>query len=176
MFKIETAATLAIGFLILGFLSGCAATPSDNIRKALVQAGLRDVSVTADRNKGVVTLGGHVAADADKARAAQIAQSLAADQVIANQVAVLPAGDQGSTKTIYADLDKGIDNNLDAALISGGFKAGIRHSVKTGVVTLTGRVDSEGQRTQVETIAKAVPNTVQVVNEIQTSHEKATSN
>jgi osmotically-inducible protein OsmY len=172
MFRIGTAATL----LALGFLVGCAANPSENIHKALVQAGLKDVSVTADSNKGVVTLSGHVAADADKARAAQIAQSLVPGQVVANEVAVLPANDAGPTKTVYADLDKGIDNNLDAALISGGFKSGIRHSVKTGVVTLTGTVDSEAQRTQVETIAKAVPNTLQVVNEIHTSNEKATSN
>jgi osmotically-inducible protein OsmY len=172
MFRIGTAvAALAIGFLV-----GCSATPTDNIHKALVQAGLKDVTVTADRTKGVVTLGGHVAADADKARAAQIAQSLVPDQVVANEVAVLPATDAGATKTVYADLDKGIDNNLDAALISAGFKSGIGHSVKTGVVTLTGSVDSESQRTQVETIAKAVPNTLQVVNEIQTKHEKATSN
>lgn len=172
MFRIGTAATL----LAVGFLVGCAATPSDNIHKSLAQAGLKDVSVSEDRNKGVITLGGHVAADADKARAAQIAQPLAANEVIANEIAVLPASDAGPTKAVYTDLDKGIESNLDAALISGGFKSGIHHSVKTGVVTLTGKVDTESQRTQVETIAKAVPNTVQVVNEIQTTHEKATSN
>jgi osmotically-inducible protein OsmY len=172
MHRIGTASTL----LAVVFFAGCAATPADSIHNALIQAGLKDVSVAADRGKGVITLGGHVSADADKARAAQIAQSLATDQVIANEVAVLPAANAGPTRTVYADLDKGIDNNLDAALISGGFKAGIRHSVKTGVVTLTGNVDSEAQRTQAEAIAKAVPNTVQVVNEIQTSHEKATSN
>jgi osmotically-inducible protein OsmY len=42
-------------------------------------------------------------------------------------------------------------------------------------VTLTGTVDTEAQRSQVEAIAKGVPNTLQVVNEIQTRHEKATS-
>ena len=165
----------ATALVAMGLLAGCASTPQDNIPKALVQAGLKDVSVSADRTKGVVTLSGHVAADADKARAAQIAQSIATDQVIANEVAVLPAKDPGSTKTVYADLDKGIDNNLDAALISGGFKTGIHHSVTTGVVTLTGTVDTEAQRSQVEAIAKGVPNTLQVVNEIQTRHEKATS-
>jgi osmotically-inducible protein OsmY len=164
----------------MGLLAGCATTEktpavADNIHKSLEQAGLKDVSVTQDRDKGVVTLGGHVASDADKANADQIARSFGAGQVVANQVAVLPAGDAGPTRTVYADLDKGIDSNLDAALISGGYKTGIGHSVKNGVVTLTGTVDTGSQRTQLETIAQGVPNTQQVVNEIQTRHQKATS-
>ena len=172
-FKISTGSAL----LAIGLLAGCSTTQktaavSDNIRKSLVQAGLKDVSVTQDRDKGVVTLGGHVATDADKANANQIAQSLAANQVVANQVAVLPVSDSGPAKTVYADLDKGIDSNLDAALISGGYKTGIGHSAKNGVVTLTGTIDNASQRTQLETIAQGVPNTQQVVNEIQTRHQR----
>jgi osmotically-inducible protein OsmY len=176
MFRIAT----TTAFVAIGVLAGCSTVPkaapvADNIRKSLEQAGLKEVSVTQDRDKGVVTLGGHVAADTDKARANQIAQSLATDQVVANQVAVLPASDSGPAKTVYADLDKGIDNNLDAALISSGYKTGIGHSVKNGVVTLTGTVDAAKQRTQIDAIAQHVPNTQQVVNEIQTRHQKATS-
>jgi len=85
-----------------------------------------------------------------------------------NEVAALPSSDAGPTKTIYLDLDKGISDNLDAALISAGYPKGISHSVKNGVVTLTGTVDSENDRTKVETVARGVPNTRQVVNEIQT--------
>ena len=73
------------------------------------------------------------------------------------------------------DLDEGIDKNLDAALISNGYKTGISHKVKNEVVTLTGTVDTERQRAQLDTIAKSIPNTQQVVNEIQTRHQKATS-
>ena len=40
---------------------------SDSIRKSLDQAGLKDVSVTQDRDKGVVTLGGNVASEDAKA-------------------------------------------------------------------------------------------------------------
>jgi hypothetical protein len=59
-------------------LTGCSETSTkspdlvDGIRKLLDQARLTDVSVSQDRDKGVVTLGGHVAADADKAQAAGI--------------------------------------------------------------------------------------------------------
>ncbi len=176
MFRI--AATTAL--LAAGLLAGCSTTAkapavADNVRKSLEVAGLKDVSVTQDRDKGVITLGGHVPTDADKGTANQIAQSLAAGQVVANQLAVLPANDSGAAKTVNADLDKGIENNLDAALISGGYQKGIHHSVKNGVVTLTGTVDTASQRAQLETLAHGVPNTLQVVDEIQTLHQKATS-
>jgi hyperosmotically inducible protein len=166
--------------LALGLMSACSTAPQaepvvDNIRKSLDQAGLKDVSVSQDRDKGVVTLSGHVASDAEKNHASQIAESFATAQVVANEVDVLPAGDPGDAKTINADIDKAVDNNLDAALISGGFRTGIRHSVKNGVVTLTGTVDTENERAQIEGLAKGVPHTQQVVNEIQTRHQKATS-
>jgi len=165
--------------LAIGLTTGCSRTQSpavaDNVRKELKQAGLNDVTVSQDRDKGVVTLSGHVNADADKAKAAQIAQSAAGSQVVANEVAVLPPKDNGPTKTVYSDLDNGIEHNLDAALVSAGFKSGIRHSVKNGVITLKGTVDNENQRAQVEKIAQGVPNTQQVVNELQAKHEKATT-
>jgi hyperosmotically inducible periplasmic protein len=166
--------------LAVGLLSACSTIPktpavTGSIRKSLDQAGLKQVSVTQDREKGVVTIGGQVATDADKASAAQIAQSLAANQVVANEVAVLPLKDAGPIKTVNTDLDQGIDKNLSAALILGGFQSGIGHSVKNQVVTLTGTVDTENQRAQLGTIAQGVPNTKQVVNEIQTRHQRATS-
>jgi osmotically-inducible protein OsmY len=176
MFRIAAATTL----FAIGLLAGCSTTQqtpavADAIRKSLDQAGLKEVSVTQDRDKGVVTLGGHVATDADKANANQIAQSMATDQVVANEVAILPPSGAGPTRAMNADLDEGIDKNLDAALISNGYRTGIHHSVKSEVVTLTGTVDTESQRQQLETIAQGVPNAQQVVNEIQTRHQKATS-
>ena len=159
---------------------GCSTAPksppvADNIRKSLNQAGLKDVSVSQDRDKGVVTLGGNVQTDADKANAANIAKSLAGSDVVANEISILPAKDDGASKTMYADLDKGIGNNLDAALVSAGYKHGITHKVKEGVVTLNGTVDNENQRAQIEDAARKVPNVQQVVNEIQTRHQRATS-
>ena len=53
-------------------LAGCSATStktadvSGSIRTSLDQAGFKDVSSSQDRDKGVVTLGGHVAAEGDK--------------------------------------------------------------------------------------------------------------
>jgi osmotically-inducible protein OsmY len=51
----------------------------------------------------------------------------------------------------------------------------VKHDVKNGVVTLTGEVSSQSERAQVETVAAAVPNVLQVVNELQVKNQKATS-
>src|SRR3979409_1142290 len=79
--------------LAIGALVGCSDTMkspdvADNVHKAITQAGLQNVTVSQDRVKGVVTLNGHVATAADKARADQIAQSQAQGQVVANQIEV----------------------------------------------------------------------------------------
>jgi len=148
---------------------------ADGIRKALNQAGLKDVSVSQDRDKGVVTLSGNVAADSDKAQAESIAKSIASGQVVADQIAVLPPGGESDAKTVNSDLDKGIDKNLDAALVQNKIQNGVRYSVKRGVVTLTGEVNSQSKRAQVEKVAAGVPNVQQVVNELQVKDQKASS-
>jgi osmotically-inducible protein OsmY len=122
-----------------------------------------------------VTLGGHVAADADKAHADSIAQSIAAGQVVADQIAVTPAGGESAEKAVNSDLDTGIEKNLDAALIQYGLHKNVQYDVKNGVVTLTGEVNSQAARAQAEQIATGIPNVQQVVNELQTKNQKATS-
>ncbi|HXM23994.1 MAG TPA: BON domain-containing protein [Terriglobales bacterium] len=167
--------------LAIGTLVSCSGTTakspdvSDSIRKALDQAGLKNVSVTQDRDKGVVTLGGNVAADGDKLQAESIAKSIATGQVVADQIAVIPPGVERDAKTVNADLDQGIEKNLDAALIQNKLLKGVRYEVKSGVVTLTGEVNSQSKRAQVEQVASAVPNVRQVVNELQVKDQKATS-
>ena len=175
---------LCITLLILlavGSLVGCSRTSmrspdvSDSIRKSLDQAGLKAVSVTQDRDKGVVTLGGNVAADMDKTQAGSIAESIATGQVVANQIVVVPPGAESEAKAVNSDLDAGIEKNLDAALIQNKFHEGVKYEVKTGVVTLTGEVRSQSKRAQVEKVASTVPNVLQVVNELQVKDQKASS-
>jgi len=173
------AASLAL--LAAGILVGCSQTSlkspdvSAGIRASLDQAGLKDVSVSQDREKGVVTLDGHVAADGDKAQAMSIAISMAGGQVVSNQIAVLPRGAEREAQTINADLDKGIGLNLDAALIANKLHESVKYDVKNRVVTLTGEVDSQSKRRQAEGVATSVPNVGQVVNELQVKNQKATS-
>jgi osmotically-inducible protein OsmY len=165
----------------LGTLAGCSmsstktADVAGSVRTSLDQAGLKAVSVTEDHDKGVVTLGGHVAADAEKSQAQSIATAMAGAQVVSNQIEVIPGGAEHDAKRIDSDLDKGIEGNLDAALVQGGLHKDIKYAVKNQVVTMTGEVDSQSKRTQAQDIVAAVPNVLQVVNELQVKEQKATS-
>jgi hyperosmotically inducible protein len=169
-----------LALLVVGTLVACSTSTkspdvSDSIRKSLDQAGLKVVSVTQDRDKGVVTLSGNVAADADKAQAESIATSIATGQIVSNQIAVVPPGAESQAKAVNSDLDAGIEKNLDAALIQNKLHNGVKYNVKSGVVTLTGEVNSESKRARVEQVASTVPNVRQVVNELQVKDQKATT-
>jgi osmotically-inducible protein OsmY len=161
-------------------LAGCGATAkspevSDNIRTSLDQAGLKDVSVSQDRDKGVVTLGGTVTNEHDKLQAESLAKSLAGSQVVADQIAVLPVGAEKDAKAMNSDLDAGIEKNRDAALIQNRMHDLVSYVVKSGVVTLTGEVNSQAKRDRAEKVASSVPNVQQVVNDLQVKNQKASS-
>jgi hyperosmotically inducible periplasmic protein len=165
--------------LVAGMLSGCSSNKSpdvtDNIRKSLDQAGFKDVSVSQDRDKGVVTLTGTVPTETDKDQAESIAKSNAPNLVVADQISVRPPGNESEAKAVDSDLDKAIDKNLDASLIKHRLKKNVKYDVKNGVVTLTGDVPSQAKREQVEKLAASIPNVKQVVNELEVKGQKATS-
>jgi len=171
----------SLAVLLVGTLVGCATTStksadvSSQIRTSLDQAGFKDVSTSQDRDKGVVTLAGHVAADSDKFHAESIARSIAGDQVVSNQIAVVPTGVESDAEKVNSDLDKGIKSNLDAALIKDRLHESVKYAVKNHVVTLTGDVDSQSKRARAEEVAAAVLNVHQVVNELQVKGQKASS-
>jgi hyperosmotically inducible protein len=138
--------------LAIGIMVGCSAAPtkspdvSDSIRKSLDQAGLKSVAVSQDRDKGIVTLSGQVASENDKLQAESLAKSYAGTQVVADQIAVIPVGGENDARAVNSDLDKGIEKNLDAALIQNKLHEHVKYEVKSGVVTLTGEVNSSAQR------------------------------
>src|ERR1035438_1939135 len=103
---------LAIGTMV-GCWGNSAKSPdvTGSIRKALDQAGYKAVSVVQDRDKGIVTLGGQVASENDKSQAETLAKSFAGGQVVADQVAVIPAGEVQEAKAMNSDLDQGIEKN-----------------------------------------------------------------
>jgi len=159
---------------------GCSSAPktvdvTGSIRGSLIQAGLKDVSVSQDRDKGIVTLNGLVASENDKAQAESLAKSFAGTQVVANQIAVIPVGIEKEAKAVNSDLDQGIEKNLDAALIQNKMHQSVKYEVKSGVVTLTGEVNSEDMRSRAANVAAGVPNVQQVVNDLQVKNQKASS-
>lgn len=176
-FSLRLCSVAALSFVLL---AGCSTTPkapdvTGAIKDSLGQAGLKDVSVSQDREKSVVTLKGSVPADGDKMRAESIARSIAGGQVIANEIAVLPPGVESEAKTINKDVDEGIKKNLDAALIQNTLHDDVKYDVKNGVVTLTGEVNSQSTRTASQQIAAGVPYVQQVVNKLEVKNQKATS-
>jgi len=172
---------MLLTLLAIGTLVGCSGASvkspdvSDSIRQSLDQAGFKDVSVSQDRDKGIVTLGGQVTSENDKSQAEFLAKSLAGSQVVANQIAVVPLGVEEEAKTVNADLDIGIEKNLDAALIQNKMHDNVKYEVKNGVVTLTGEVNSQEKRDHAEQVATSVPNVKQVVNDLQVKNQKASS-
>jgi hyperosmotically inducible protein len=172
--------SLALVTLAISLTMACSQTPkapdvANDIRHALDQAGLNEVSVSQDREKSVVTLTGNVATDDDKGRAESIARSVAGAQVVANEIGVRPAGGESTAKRVASDFDSGIDKNLDAMLVQHRLKRDVRFDVTNGVVTLKGDVPSQSARASVEKLADQVPNVKQVVNELEVKHQKATS-
>ena len=97
----------AVTLFAFGALDGCSTTStkstetfngakSTDIRKSLDEADLKGVSVSHDSSKGVVTLGGQVELERDKADAESIAKSASGGQVVLNQIAVMGAGHMGN--------------------------------------------------------------------------------
>jgi hyperosmotically inducible protein len=170
-----------LAMLAVGSISGCSSAPTksvdvaDSIRRSLDQAGLKDVSVSQDRDKGVVTLTGTTTSEGDKLQAESIARSIGGGQVISDQIAVRPAGGERLAKKVDSDLDGGIEKNFDAVLIQHKLDSDVKYAVKNGVITLTGHVNSQARRASVEHLAAGVPNVKQVVNELQVKDQKASS-
>jgi hyperosmotically inducible protein len=166
-----------LGALLVGCSTSATKSPdvTPQIRQSLDQAGLKSVDIKQDREKGVVTLSGNVNADADKAQAESIAKSIAGTEVVSNQIAVRPPGDQSATKDADSALDSGIEQNVKAMLIQHKLNHDVNYDVKNGVVTLTGKVNSQSKRSSTEQLTAAIPNVKQVVNELQVKNQKATS-
>ena len=171
---------LCIPILALATLA-CSSTPKSpdvaaSVRQSLASAGYKDISVSQDRDKGVVTLSGHFADENSRQRAGAVASSVAQGQVVSNEIALVTPGAEHDSNNMNSDIDKGIEKNLDAALISAALNKQVHYSVKNGVITLTGDVASSTLRNQVAQIAASVPYQRQVVNEIQVKDQKASSN
>src|SRR5207302_6641711 len=60
----------------------------DAVSKALEQADLRDVTVTEDRDKNTITLGGKVHSDDASAKAEDVAKSTEPNRIIPNELSV----------------------------------------------------------------------------------------
>ena len=174
MYLLKETVLAVAAIAMVGCSTSKLADVSDPIKNSLKQQGYTDVSVKDDTGKGVVTLAGNVASEDQKTAAEAVAKSMAGGQVVANEIVVLPPGGESTAKNINNELDKGIESNLTAALLQNGMNKTVDFKVSSGVVTLSGDVESQALRKKAQDVAAAVPNVQQVVNEIQVKNQRAT--
>ena len=144
------------------------------VSNSLNSNNLSDVSVSQDRDKGVMTLTGNVSSGDQKAQAESLAKQAAPDYTIADEIGVRPVGDQSQASAVDSKLDSGIEDNFKASIEA--HKAlddqSIHAKAKNGTLVLTGSVKTSEQKQQAEKLAKKVPNVQQVVNELEVDPKK----
>ena len=144
------------------------------VTNSLSTNNLNAVSVSQDRDKGVITLTGNVASSDMKNQAESLTKQAAPDYTVADEIGVQPPGDQSQAKAVASDLDSAIEDNFKATL-----KAhknlddqSIHGSAKNGTLVLKGSVKTVQQKKEAEHLAKQVPNVQQVVNELEVKPNK----
>ena len=162
------AAVLLGGAMVI---AGCNKSHPDEksaVTNSLSGANLSNVSVSQDRDKGVMTLSGNLDSDDAKKRAEKLAQEAAPDYTIANEIGVRPP-EVPNAGSVASNLDSAIEDNFKAAI-----KAhenlddqSISGSAKNGTLVIKGTVKTAAQKKEAATLAKQVPNVLQVVNELE---------
>lgn len=173
LFLLGSAAILTAVLVV----AGCKTSHPDEksaVTTSLNNGNLSTVSVSQDRDKGVMTLKGDVGTQDMKSQAENLAKQAAPDYMIANEIGVRPAGDESQAGAVSSNLDTAIEHNFKAMLK--GHKnlddQSISYSAKNGTLVLKGTVKTAKQKKEAESLAKHVPNVQQVVNEIEVKPEK----
>lgn len=169
-FLIGSVAVLSGALAIAGCQSKTAHPDEKSaVTNSLNSSNLKDVSVSQDQEKGVMTLTGNVDTDDQKSQAAALAKQAAPDYTIADEIGVRPPGAESQAKAVDSNLDNAIEDNYKASI-----KAhknlddqSIDYSAKNGTLMLKGSVKTAAQKREAEKLAKDVPNVQQVVNEIE---------
>ena len=161
-------AAILFGALVI---AGCKPSHPDEktvVTNALSTNNLSSVSVSQDREKGVMTLSGTVDTQDLKNQAESLAKTAAPDYTIADEIGVRPPGDN-QAGSAASNRDSAIEDNFKAEIKE--HKAlndqSIHASAKNGTLVLTGSVKTVAQKKEAEKLAKAVPNVQQVVNELE---------
>jgi len=164
---------IATFFLLTSTLLIAACSPrdisyKDDVKKALEQAELKDVTVSEDQDRNTITLGGTLHSNEAKTKAAEVAKAVANTRIIANEISVQPVGSESQAKAVASNLDDGIEKNYKAALISNGLdKQHVSFNAKNGLLLLTGSVRSAGDRQRAGKLAAGIPNVQQVLNQLE---------
>ena len=165
------ASTAVLGGALM--MTGCHNDASHPDEKDAVTNGLKgsqlgDVSVSQDRDKGVMTLSGNVDSDAKKSQAESIAKQSAPDYTVANEIGVRPP-DANNAGAVASEEDKAIEASFKAEIKK--HKAlddqSISGDAKNGTLEIKGSVKTMGQKAEVAALAKKIQHVKEVVNELE---------
>jgi hyperosmotically inducible protein len=161
-------AILAAAFAVAGCQSATHPDEKSAVTNSLDSNNLNSVSVSQDREKGVMTLNGNVESQDLKSHAEELAKRAAPDYTIADEIGLRPP-EAAHAGAVASDLDNAIEDNFKASI-----KAhenlndqSISGSAKNGTLVLKGSVKTAAQKKEAESLAKKVLNVQQVVNEIE---------
>lgn len=138
------------------------------VTNSLSSNNLSAVSVSQDREKGVMTLTGNVDTADQKTQAETLARQAAPDYAIADEIGVRPPNDS-TAGSVASKRDSAIEDNFKAAIKENKNlnDQSISASAKNGTIVLKGTVRTATQKKEAETLAKGIQNVQQVVNEIE---------
>jgi hyperosmotically inducible protein len=173
-----TAALLAVALAFAGCQKATRPDEKAAVANSLNSNNLNAVSISQDRDKGVMTLSGNLASQDLKNQAESLAKQAAPDYAIADEIGVRPP-EVSQAGAVASDLDSAIEDNFKAEIMAHGslHDQSIHCSAKNGTLVLKGTVKTTAQKREAESLAKHVPNVQQVVNEIEVKPGKhSTSN
>jgi hyperosmotically inducible protein len=176
---LSTAAVLAGVMTVAGCNKNSHPDEKSAVNDALKNNNLSAVSVSQDRDKGVMTLKGNLDSQEMKSQAENLAKQAAPDYTIADEIGVRPPG-ESEAGSVASNLDSAIEDNYKAMIKAHASlnDQSIRCDAKNGTLVLKGSVKTAKQKKEAEDLAKKVPNVQQVVNEIEVKpgkHSTATS-
>jgi len=167
-----SASTALLAALVL---SGCLHGSHPDVKLAVYNSldahDLRSVTVSQDRDAGVITLSGIVGANDRKQIAEQLVQQAAPGYAIVDRIQVNSAGLEGEKNKARqtAHLDSAIEDHFKARLRTNPALKNqkIEYSAFDGTLTLKGSVNNAKEKDEAEAVAKRIPRVQHVVNEIQ---------
>jgi hyperosmotically inducible protein len=138
---------------------------------AIESAALQDqVDVNFDRSAGVVRLSGTVDSASQRERAADVVRaSIGTRAEVANEIVV-----EGAHADAADDLDTGIEERFETLVEnSPEIHAGdVDMRVENGVVTLSGTVPTDAERTKLEGLVRSIPGVRETVNSVRVEAAK----
>lgn len=171
----RTLCTITLAAAVVCLLSGSSLAGERNVTdqaitdhiddELIIDAGVPSWKIDITTKDGIVELSGTVSNILARERAARIAETVRGVRSVINRIQVEP---------LMNRTDEEIAEELDQAFVSDPAADSwqISESVKSGIVTLTGVVDSFAEKELAATIAKGVRGVQEVDNRIDVNYRK----